>query len=203
MIPDEVMVALPLVRPRLARHLDLHLRPEPPAPLPVPRYPDRTQPADRAPDWPGPPHLTGMDTRAFADLLAALEQYLPDHPPISGHRNRARHRILRRGSLSLSDRLLVTVPRPPLEAQIRALTWPARRTRGRCRRRPARDDPDPRGPSTDASATHPSPHPPQQTSPTSSAEPTPTRASNLSAARWRRICVSRTQAPVNRSIHSP
>ena len=47
-----------------------------------------------------------MDTRAFADLLAAVEQYLLDHPPISLHHQRARHRILRRGPLSLSDRLL-------------------------------------------------------------------------------------------------
>jgi hypothetical protein len=59
-------------------------------------------------DWLHPTR-TGRDTRAFADLLAAVEQYLLDHPPISLHHQRARHRILRRGPLSLSDRLLVTV----------------------------------------------------------------------------------------------
>ena len=63
-----------------------------------------------------------MDTRAFADLLAAVEQYLLDHPPISLHHKRARHRILRRGPLSLSDRLLVTVLRHRWKTQIRALT---------------------------------------------------------------------------------
>jgi len=120
-IPDEVMAALPTTH-------DWHgtwnytLRPEPPAPLPMPRYQDRTQPADRAPDWLHHPTLTGMDTRAFADLLAAVEQYLLDHPPISLHHKRARHRILRRGPLSLSDRLLVTVLRHRWKTQIRALT---------------------------------------------------------------------------------
>jgi hypothetical protein len=63
-----------------------------------------------------------MDTRAFADLLAAVEQYLLDHPPTSLHRKRARHRILRRGPLSLSDRLLVTVLRHRWKTQTRALT---------------------------------------------------------------------------------
>ena len=88
----------------------------------MPRYEDRTQPADRAPDWLHHPTLTGMDTRAFADLLAAVEQYLLDHPPISLHHKRARHRILRRGPLSLSDRLLVTVIRHRWKTKIRALT---------------------------------------------------------------------------------
>src|SRR5512133_2305252 len=102
-----------------------------------------------------------MDTRAFADLLAAVEQDLLDHPPISLHHKRARHRILRRGPLSLSDRLLVTVLRHRWKTQIRALTS-----------------------LLGSPAKHPSPHPPQQTSPTSSAEPTPRRASNLSAVPW-------------------
>jgi hypothetical protein len=46
-----------------------------------------------------------------------------DHPPISLHHKRARHRILRRGPLSLSDRLLVTVLRHRWKTQIRALTF--------------------------------------------------------------------------------
>jgi hypothetical protein len=121
-IPDEVMVALPLTAHDWHGAWNYTLRPEPPAPLPVPRYEDRTQPADRAPDWLHHPTLTGMDTRAFADLLAAVEQYLLDHPPISLHYKRARHRILRRGPLSLSDRLLVTVLRHRWKTQIRALT---------------------------------------------------------------------------------
>jgi hypothetical protein len=82
----------------------------------------REQPADRAPDWLHHPTLTGMDTRALADLLAAVEQDLLDHPPISLHHQRARHPILRRGPLSLSDRLLVTVLRHRWKTQIRALT---------------------------------------------------------------------------------
>ena len=121
-IPDEVMVALPLTAHDWHGTWTSTLRPEPPAPLPVPRSEDRTQPADRAPDWLHHPTLTGMDTRAFADLLAAVEQYLLDHPPISLHHKRARHRILRRGPLSLSDRLLVTVLRHRWKTQIRALT---------------------------------------------------------------------------------
>jgi Rhodopirellula transposase DDE domain len=121
-IPDQVMVALPLTAHDWHGTWNYTLRPESPAPLPVPRYEDRTQPADRAPDWLHHPTLTGMDTRAFADLLAAVEQYLLDHPPISLHHKRARHRILRRGPLSLSDRLLVTVLRHRWKTQIRALT---------------------------------------------------------------------------------
>jgi hypothetical protein len=64
-----------------------------------------------------------MGHRAFADLLAGVEQYLLDHPPISLHHKRARHRILRRGPLSLSDRLLVTVLRHRWKTQLRALTF--------------------------------------------------------------------------------
>ena len=120
--PDEVMVALPLTAHDWHGTWNYTLRPEPPAPLPVPRYEDRTQPADRAPAWLHHPTLTGMDTRAFADLLAAVEQYLLDHPPISLHHKRARHRILRRGPLSLSDRLLVTVLHHRWKTQHRTLT---------------------------------------------------------------------------------
>jgi hypothetical protein len=182
-IPDEVMVALPLTAHDWHGTWNYTLRPEPPAPLPVPRYEDRTQPADRAPDWLHHPTLTGMDTRAFADLLAAVEQYLLDHPPISLHHKRARHRILRRGPLSLSDRLLVTVLRHRWKTQIRALTSllgsPANAVGDALHEvTPVLEA------STGAPAKHPSPHPPQQTSPTSSAEPTPRRASNSSAAPW-------------------
>lgn len=63
-----------------------------------------------------------MEHASFTGLLAEVEQYLLDHPPISLHHKRARHRILRRGPLSLSDRLLVTVIRHRWKAQIRALT---------------------------------------------------------------------------------
>ncbi|WP_462188021.1 MULTISPECIES: hypothetical protein [unclassified Frankia] len=42
-------------------------------------------------------------------MLARVEQYLLDHPPVSLHHKHARYRVLRRGPLSLSDRLLVTV----------------------------------------------------------------------------------------------
>jgi hypothetical protein len=91
------MVALPLTTHDWHGTWNYTPRPEPPAPLPVSCYHDRTQPEDRAPDWLHHPTLTGMDTHAFADLLAAVEQYLLDHPPISLHHKRARHRILRRG----------------------------------------------------------------------------------------------------------
>jgi hypothetical protein len=64
-----------------------------------------------------------MEHRAFTDLLASVEQHLLDHPPVSLHHKRARHRILRRGPLSLSDRLLVTVLRHRWKTQVRALTF--------------------------------------------------------------------------------
>ena len=73
-IPDEVMRSLPLTTHDWHGTWNYTLRPEPPAAPPVPRYQDRTQPEDRAPDWLHHPTLTGMDTRAFADLLAAVEQ---------------------------------------------------------------------------------------------------------------------------------
>jgi hypothetical protein len=50
-VPDEVMAALPLTEHGWHGKWNYTLRPEPPAPPPVPRYEDRTQPADRAPDW--------------------------------------------------------------------------------------------------------------------------------------------------------
>ena len=115
-------MALPLTAHDWHGTWNYTLRPEPPAPLPVPRYQDRTQPEDRAPDWLHHPTLVGMDTHAFADLLAAAEQSLLDHPPISLHHKHARHRILRRGPLSLSDRLLVTVIRHRWKTKIQALT---------------------------------------------------------------------------------
>src|SRR5512133_2462016 len=132
-----------------------------------------------------------MDTRAFADLLAAVEQDLLNHPPISLHHKRARHRILRRGPLSLSDRLLVTVLRHRWKTQTRALTSllgsPANAVGDALHEvTPVLEA------WTGAPAKHPSPHPPQQTSPTSSAEPTPRRASNSSAAPWPGSSVKRT-----------
>jgi hypothetical protein len=121
-VSDEVMQGLPLTAHDWHPTWNYTVRPEPPAPPPLPRYQDRTQPADRAPDWLHHPTLTGMGQTAFSDLLAEVEQHLLDHPPISLHRKRARHRILRRGPLSLSDRLLVTVLRHRWKTQLRVLT---------------------------------------------------------------------------------
>jgi hypothetical protein len=121
-IPDAVMVALPLTAHDWHGTWNYTLRPQPPAPVPVPRFEDRTQPDDRAPAWLHHPTLTGMEHSGFTGLLAEVEQYLLDHPPISLHHKRARHRILRRGPLSLSDRLLVTVLHHRWKTQNRALT---------------------------------------------------------------------------------
>jgi hypothetical protein len=63
-----------------------------------------------------------MSHAGFTTLLAEVEQYLLGHPPISLHHKHARHRILRRGPLSLSDRLLVTVLHHRWKTQRRALT---------------------------------------------------------------------------------
>jgi transposase len=121
-VAEEVMAALPLTAHDWHGAWNYTLRPEPPAPAPVPRFEDRTQPDDRAPDWLHHPTLTGMEHSGFTGLLAEVEQYLLDHPPISLHHKRARHRILRRGPLSLSDRLLVTVLHHRWKTQNRALT---------------------------------------------------------------------------------
>ncbi|MFJ2722600.1 ISAzo13 family transposase [Streptomyces sp. NPDC087437] len=121
-VSDEVMAALPLTAHDWHGTWNYTLRPEPPAPAPLPRRDDRTQPDDRAPDWLHHPTLTGLEHTAFTELLATGEQYLLDHPPISPHHKRARHRTLRRGPLSLSDRLLVTVIRHRWKTQIRVLT---------------------------------------------------------------------------------
>jgi Rhodopirellula transposase DDE domain len=121
-VAEEVMAALPLTAHDWHGAWNYTLRPEPPAPAPVPRFEDRTQPDDRAPAWLHHPTLTGMEHSGFTGLLAEVEQYLLDHPPISLHHKRARHRILRRGPLSLSDRLLVTVLHHRWKTQNRALT---------------------------------------------------------------------------------
>lgn len=63
-----------------------------------------------------------MEVREFARLLGEVEQHILDHPPISLHHKRARHRTLRRGPLSLSDRLLVTVIRLRWKTQVKTLT---------------------------------------------------------------------------------
>lgn len=88
----------------------------------MPAYEDRSQPDDRAPGWLHHPTLTGINSADFAELLTAVEQYLLDHPPISIHHKRAQHRILRRGPLSLSDRLLVTILRARWKTQAKHLT---------------------------------------------------------------------------------
>jgi hypothetical protein len=63
-----------------------------------------------------------MTDTQFARLLANVEQYLLDHPPISLSDRTARQRILRRGPLSLSDRLLVTLLRQRWSTQVQTLT---------------------------------------------------------------------------------
>jgi hypothetical protein len=90
-----------------------------------------------------------------------------------------------------ADRLLVTVLRHRWKTQTRALTSllgsPANAVGDALHEvTPVLEA------STGAPAKHPSPHPPQQTSPTSSAEPTPRRASNSSAAPWPGSSVKRT-----------
>jgi hypothetical protein len=124
-----------------------------------------------------------MDTHAFADLLATVEQYLLDHPPISLHHQRARHRILRRGPLSLSDRLLVTVMRHGWKTKIRALTSllgsPANAVGDALHEMtPILEALDRRIRQAPITA------PTTADLATSSAEPTPRRASSLSAAPW-------------------
>jgi transposase len=121
-VAEEVVAALPLTAHDWHGAWNYTLRPEPPAPAPVPRFEDRTQPDDRAPAWLHHPTLTGMEPSGFTGLLAEVEQYLLDHPPVSLHHKRARHRILRRGPLSLSDRLLVTVLHHRWKTRHRALT---------------------------------------------------------------------------------
>ncbi|MEX5637277.1 ISAzo13 family transposase [Parafrankia sp. FMc2] len=121
-VPDEVMATLPLTAHDWHGQWNYTLRPQPPAPAAVPRYEERAQPEDRAPDWLHHPTLTGMERPTFTTLLDLVEQYLLDHPPISLHHKHARYRILRRGPLSLSDRLLVTVIHHRWKTQHRALT---------------------------------------------------------------------------------
>ncbi|MFD3941154.1 ISAzo13 family transposase, partial [Streptomyces sp. NPDC058618] len=121
-VTDEVMAALPLTEHEWHGTWNYTLHPEPPTPPPAPRHEDRSQPADRAPGWLHHPVITGMQAHEFAQLLTEAEQYILDHPPISLHHKRARHRTLRRGPLSLSDRLLVTMIRHRWKTQVRALT---------------------------------------------------------------------------------
>ncbi len=121
-VPDDVMATLALTAHDWHRQWNYTLRPQPPAPAVVPRYEERTQPDDRAPDWLHHPTITGMNPGGFAALLASVERYILDHPPISLHHMHARQRILRRGPLSLSDRLLVTVIRHRGKTQHQALT---------------------------------------------------------------------------------
>jgi hypothetical protein len=59
---------------------------------------------------------------ALTALLVKVEQYLLDHPPISLHHKHARYRILRRATLTLSDRLLVTVIHHRWKTQHQAFT---------------------------------------------------------------------------------
>ncbi|GAB3729235.1 hypothetical protein GCM10027590_36820 [Nocardiopsis nanhaiensis] len=107
-VPDEVMDALPLTGHDWHGAWNYTLRPQELAPTPVPRQEDRTQPEDWAPAWLHHVMLTGLKAHEFAALLADAERYILDHPPISLHHKRVRHRALRRGPLSLSDRLQVT-----------------------------------------------------------------------------------------------
>ncbi|GAA1460859.1 hypothetical protein GCM10009603_24070 [Nocardiopsis exhalans] len=107
-VPDALMDTLPLAEHGWHGTGNYTLRPQAPAPRPVPRQQERTQPQDRAPAWQHHVVLTGLKAHEFDALPADVERYILDHPPISPHHKRARHRTLRRGPLSLSERLLVT-----------------------------------------------------------------------------------------------
>lgn len=63
-----------------------------------------------------------MNVMQFAELLAQVEHYPLQHPPISGSARSARQRILRRGPLSVADRLLITLLRQRWSTQVQALT---------------------------------------------------------------------------------
>ncbi|ABW12326.1 Rhodopirellula transposase family protein [Parafrankia sp. EAN1pec] len=123
-VPDEVMDALPLTAHDWHGQWNYTLVPAPPRTVSTPasRYVETGQPDDRAPDWLHHPTITGMNPGEFTALLAAAEQYILDHPPISLHHKHARHRVLRRGPLSLSDRLLVTLIHHRWKTQQQALT---------------------------------------------------------------------------------
>ncbi|MFE3526513.1 hypothetical protein ACFXOD_33880 [Streptomyces sp. NPDC059161] len=121
-VPATVMDSLPLTEHEWHGKWNYTLRPEPPIALAAPRGDDRSQPDNRAPDWLHHPVICGVETPEFAARLADVEQYILDHPPISLHHKRGRHRTLRRGPLSLADRLLVTVIRHRWKTQVRALT---------------------------------------------------------------------------------
>lgn len=122
LVSDQVMDSLPITAHPWHGEWNYTLRPEPAAPLPEPRLTRRDQPADRAPAWLHHPTLTCMNSAQFAELLAQVERYLLEHPPISLSDRAARQRILRRGPLSLSDRLLITVLRQRWSTQVQALT---------------------------------------------------------------------------------
>lgn len=108
-VPDEVMDALPLTGHDWHGAWNYTLRAQALASTPVPRQEDRTQPEGRAPAWLHHVVLTWPKAHEFAALLADAERYILDHPPISLHHKRARYGTLRRGPLSLPDRLLVTL----------------------------------------------------------------------------------------------
>lgn len=91
-------------------------------PASVPRFQDRSQPKERTPAWLRHLELTGLAEHEFTALLAKVERYILDHPPISLHHKRARHRILRRGPLSLPDRLLVALIHLRWKTRYRDLT---------------------------------------------------------------------------------
>jgi hypothetical protein len=121
-ISDQVMDSLPIMAHHWHGEWNYTLRPESPAALPEPRLTRRDQPGDRAPAWLHHPTLTCMNSAQFAQLLADVERHLLEHPPISLSDHPARQRILRRGPLSLSDRLLVTLLRQRWSTQVQALT---------------------------------------------------------------------------------
>jgi len=122
LVSDQVMDSLPITAHHWHGEWNYTLRPESPAPLPEPRLTQREQPEDRAPAWLHHPTLTCMNSAQFAQLLADVEQYLLEYPPISLSDRAARQRILRRGPLSLTDRLLVTLLRQRWNTQVQALT---------------------------------------------------------------------------------
>jgi Rhodopirellula transposase DDE domain len=120
-VSDQVLASLPLTAHDWHGQWNYTLAPEPPAPLPPPRLTDRAQAEDRAPAWLRHPALIHLNSMQFENLRSEVEQYLLDHPPISLTSRPARRSVLRRGPLSLTDRLLITLLHQRWGTQLKAL----------------------------------------------------------------------------------
>ena len=111
-VSDAQMAALPLVTPLLARRLELHPAPPPPAaPRPLPQ-PPAAPPPDLA--WLAHPAITGMTrpaldalTAALAGPAAALREAALDRR--RGHRPRQQPPAGRRPRLTLTAKLLAAI----------------------------------------------------------------------------------------------